>query len=104
MGLITGWTNFFEKKWKGKFHEEPLLKDLNDMLENKSIQVQSFTLYFDGKKKMLESVLAIYWVPEEKLVFKVDPTSRSLVTFYCDEDLKNMQQSELDQDCVGLVR
>jgi hypothetical protein len=96
--MITGATNYFCNKWNDKFHEEPSIEKLNTMLENKSIQVQSFALYYNGKKKSLDSVLVVYWIPEEGLIFKVDPTSRSLVTFYCREDLMSIDQEKLDKE------
>ena len=98
---ILNCQNYFENKWKEKYKEKPSLDRLNTLLDDKSIQVQSFALYYNGKKKSLDSILAIYWVPEEYLIFKVDPTSRSLVTFYCREDLLNVEQEKLEEKEVN---
>lgn len=95
---ITGWTKFFEKKWKEIYKVEPKLNILNDIINNDSIQVQSYTVYYNGKKKSLESVLAVFWSPKNNMVFKIDPSSKSLVTFYSREDLKNMSQTDLDKE------
>lgn len=102
--MITGATNYFRGKWKDKFHEEPSIEKLDVLLETKSIQVQSFALYYNGKKKSLESVLAIFWIPEDGLVFKVDPSSRSLVTFYCNQDLFGIDQKKLDEEDANLTK
>lgn len=95
---ISGWTNYFERKWKEKYKIDPKLHILNDIINNDSLQVQSYAVYYNGKKKSLESILAVFWSPKNNLVFKIDPTSKSIVTFYCQEDLKNLDQEKLDMD------
>lgn len=87
--LITGYTTFFKDKWSKVYNEVPTVDFLNDSLQKSAIRIQPYMVFFDKKKNDLVKVLASYWIPEENLVVKVDVESKSCVTFYCIDDLKN---------------
>lgn len=92
--IITGYTKYFENKWKNEFDNIPSIEELNSHLKNGAVKLQSYISYYDNKKRTMENVLEIFWVPDKNLVFKIDPTSSSAVTFYRPTDKKKFSSKE----------
>jgi hypothetical protein len=86
--VLTGYTTYFKDKWLKVYKTEPNVEELNNKIQNSSIRVQPHMIFFDSKKNDFVKILATHWIPDMNIIVKCDLESRSLVTFYCLDDLK----------------
>ena len=95
--MITGCTRFFENKWLREFEVVPTIDELNNYLKY-SVKIQDYVSYYDKKKGNVDNVLDIYWIVKKDLILKIDPLSKSAVTFYTIKEAKNNLKQEKESD------
>lgn len=92
---ITGYTNYFKQKWFDNYNSEPVIEELNDSLEKRSIKIQQYKNLFDKRTKTFTNILAVYWLPNSDIILKIDAETKSIVTFYTKNDFKKGKMDEI---------